>query len=89
MVGTLVLELLAGCRASIIEDLAKTPLRVGSWNWACLKLKDKQIQVQRIIDCGELSSKQARQMALRSAKTNSKDWQVDSVRRPTLSILVH
>ena len=83
---TLVFELLAGCGASTKENLAKTPLRVGSWNWACLRLKDKQIQVQRIICCGEdqAVAEASRQMALRAAKTNGKDWQVNAARRPRL-----
>ncbi len=77
---TLVLGLLAGCGASrkLSEHTAKEKiLELG-----LLDLKDKQIQVQRIIHSGEdqAVAEASLQMAFRLAKTKGKDWQVNAVR---------
>lgn len=76
----LVLGLLAGCGASrkLSEDTAKSKiLELG-----LLDLKDKQIQVQRIVQSGEdqAVAEANLQMAFRLARTKGKDWQVDAVR---------
>jgi hypothetical protein len=77
---TLVLGLLAGCGASrkLSEDTAKSKiLELG-----LLDLKDKQIQVQRIIHSGEDQAvvEASLQMVFRLAKGKGKDWQVNAVR---------
>ena len=77
---TLVLGLLAGCGASrkLSEHTAKEKiLELG-----LLDLKDKQIQVQRIIHAGEdqAVAEASLQMAFRLSKTKGKDWQVNAVR---------
>jgi len=77
---TLVLGLLAGCGASrkLSEDTAKEKiLELG-----LLDLKDKQIQVQRIIHSGEDQAvvEASFQMAFRLSKKKGKDWQVNAVR---------
>jgi len=77
---TLVLGLLAGCGASrkLSEDTAKEKiLELG-----LLDLKNKQIQVQRIIHAGEdqAVAEASLQMAFRLSKTKGKDWQVNAVR---------
>ncbi len=76
----LVLGLLAGCGASrkLSDDTAKSKiLELG-----LLDLKDKQIQVQRIIHSGEdqAVAEANLQMAFRLAKDKGKDWQVNAVR---------
>jgi Type II secretion system (T2SS), protein G len=77
---TLVLGLLAGCGASrkLSDDTAKSKiLELG-----LLDLKDKQVQVQRIIHSGEDQAvvEASLQMAFRLAKSKGKDWQVNAVR---------
>jgi hypothetical protein len=77
---TLLLGLLAGCGASrkLSEHTAKEKiLELG-----LLDLKDKQIQVQRIIHAGEdqVVAEASLQMAFRLSKTKGKDWQVNAVR---------
>jgi type II secretion system (T2SS) protein G len=77
---TLVLGLLTGCGASrkLSEDTARSKiLELG-----LLELKDKQIQVQRIIHSGEdqAVAEVSLQLAFRLAKTKGKDWQVNAVR---------
>ena len=77
---TLVLGLLAGCGASrkLSEDTAKNKiLELG-----LLELKDKQIQVQRIIHSGEdqAVAEASLQMAFRLTKAKGKDWHVNAVR---------
>jgi hypothetical protein len=77
---TLLLGLLAGCGASrkLSEHTAKEKiLELG-----LLDLKDKQIQVQRIIQGGEdqAVAEASLQMAFRLSKTKGKDWQVNAVR---------
>lgn len=76
----LVLGLLAGCGASrkLSDDTAKRKiLELG-----LLDLKDKQIQVQRIVQSGEdqAVAEANLQLAFRLSKTKGKDWQVDAVR---------
>jgi Type II secretion system (T2SS), protein G len=76
----LVLGLLAGCGASrkLSEDTAKEKiLELG-----LLDLKDKQIQVQRIVHAGEgqAVAEASVQMAFRLSKAKGKDWQVNAVR---------
>ena len=86
MIGTrwlpiaLVLGLLAGCGASrkLSEDTAKSKiLELG-----LLDLKDKQIQVQRIVQSGEdqAVAEASLQMAFRLGKTKGRDWQVNAIR---------
>src|SRR6185436_9706110 len=77
---TLVLGLLAGCGASrkLSEHTAKEKiLELG-----LLDLKDKQIQVQRIIHAGENQAvaEASLQMVFQLSKTKGKDWQVNAVR---------
>ena len=77
---TLVLGLLAGCGASrkLSEDTAKEKiLELG-----LLDLKDKQIQVQRIIHAGEDQAVAEANCKWPSglAKDKGKDWQVNAVR---------
>ena len=76
----LVLGLLSGCGASrkLGEDKAKDKiLELG-----LLDLKDKQIQVQRIIQSGEnrAVAEASLQMAFRLSKEKGKDWQVNAIR---------
>jgi hypothetical protein len=71
---------LAGCGASrkLSEDAAKEKiLELG-----LLDLKDKQIQVQRILHAGEdqAVAEASVQMAFRLSKGKGKDWQVNAVR---------
>jgi hypothetical protein len=77
---TLVVGLLAGCGASrkLSEDTAKNKiLELG-----LLDLKDKQIQVQRIVHSGDdqAVAEVSLQMAFRLAKSKGKDWQVNAIR---------
>ena len=77
---TLVLGLLGGCGASrkLSEGTAKEKiLELG-----LLDLKDKQIQVQRIIHAGEdqAVAEASLPMAFRLSKTKGKDWQIIAVR---------
>ena len=76
----LVLGLLAGCGASrkLSDDTAKRKiLELG-----LLDLKDKQIQVQRIVQSGEdqAVAEANLQLAFRLGKSKGKDWQVNAVR---------
>ena len=77
---TLAAGFLASCGASrkLSEDTAKEKiLELG-----LLDLKDKQIQVQRIIHAGEdqAVAEANVQMAFRLSKGKGKDWQVNAVR---------
>lgn len=77
---TLAVGFLAGCGASrkLSEDAAKEKiLELG-----LLDLKDKQIQVQRILHAGEdqAVAEASVQMAFRLSKGKGKDWQVNAVR---------
>ncbi|MSO22336.1 MAG: hypothetical protein EXQ58_03585 [Acidobacteria bacterium] len=76
----LVLGLLTGCGASrkLGEDRAKDKiLELG-----LLDLKDKQIQVQRIIHSGENQAvaEASLQMAFRLSNAKGKEWQVNAIR---------
>src|SRR5262245_56564101 len=77
---TLVLGLLTACGASrkLSENTAKEKiLELG-----LLDLKDKQVQVQRIIHAGEdqAVAEAGLQLAFRLTKTKEKDWQVNAIR---------
>ena len=77
---TLGAGLLVGCGASrkLSEDTAKEKiLELG-----LLDLKDKQIQVQRVVHAGEdqAVAEANVQMAFRLSKAKGKDWQVNAVR---------
>ena len=77
---TLAAGFLASCGASrkLSEDTAKEKiLELG-----LLDLKDKQIQVQRIVHAGEdqAVAEANVQMAFRLSKGKGKDWQVNAVR---------
>ena len=76
----LLLGLVTGCGASrkLGEDRAKDKiLELG-----LLDLKDKQIQVQRVIHSGENQAvaEASLQMAFRLSKAKGKDWQVNAIR---------
>lgn len=77
---TIVLGLLAGCGAS--RKLSEGTARDKIVELGLLDLKDKQIQVQRIIHAGEdqAVAEASVQMAFRLTKAKGKDWQVNAVR---------
>jgi RNA 3'-terminal phosphate cyclase len=71
-----------GRRRKLSEDTAERKiLELGLF-----QDKNKQIQAQHIICCGEdqAVAEASRQMAFRPAKTEGKDWQVNAARRPRL-----
>ena len=77
---TLVLGLLVGCGAS--RELSEHTAKEKILELGLFDLKDKQIQVQRIIHAGEdqVVAEASLQMAFRLSKTKGKDWQVNAVR---------
>jgi hypothetical protein len=77
---TIVLGLLAGCGAS--KKLSEGTAKDRILELGLLDLKDKQIQVQRIIHAGEddAVAEASLQMAFRLTKSKGKDWQVNAVR---------
>lgn len=80
LLPTLGVGLLAGCGASrkLSEDTARAKiLELGLFD-----LKEKQIQVQRILHAGEdqAVAEASLQMAFRLSKAKTKDWQVNAVR---------